>query len=49
LLNHWYVATAAHCVHQAKLAKITVHIGEFDTKNTEKVRKKSTMFAELLQ
>jgi len=38
LLNHWYVATAAHCVHQAKLSKITVHIGEFDTKNTEKVK-----------
>ena len=38
LLNHWYVATAAHCVHQAKLSQITVHLGEFDTKNTEKVR-----------
>merc|ERR1712142_222538 len=37
LLNHWYVATAAHCVHQAKLDKITVHLGEFDTKNNERV------------
>ena len=37
LLNHWYVATAAHCVHQAKLEKITVHLGEFDTKNNERV------------
>ena len=24
LLNHWYIATAAHCVHRAKLNKITV-------------------------
>ena len=38
LLNHWYVATAAHCVHQAKLDQITVHLGEFDTKNSEAVR-----------
>ena len=38
LLNHHYVATAAHCVHQAKLSQITVHLGEFDTKNTKKVR-----------
>lgn len=37
LLNHQYVATAAHCVHQAKLSQITVHLGEFDTKNTKKV------------
>jgi len=37
LLNHHYVATAAHCVHQAKLSQITVHLGEFDTKNTKKV------------
>lgn len=37
LLNHWYVATAAHCVHQAKLEQISVHLGEFDTKNTEAV------------
>merc|ERR1711910_300964 len=28
LLNHWYIATAAHCVHRAKLSKITVHLGE---------------------
>ena len=39
LLNHWYVATAAHCVHQAKLSQITVHLGEYDTKNTEKVKR----------
>lgn len=38
LLNHLYVATAAHCVHQAKLSQITVHLGEYDTKNTQKVR-----------
>lgn len=44
MLNHWYVATAAHCVHQAKLAQITVHLGEYDTKDTEEVRK----FNELL-
>lgn len=37
LLNHWYVATAAHCVHQAKLSQITVHLGEYDTKDTENV------------
>jgi len=37
LLNNQYVATAAHCVHQAKLSQITVHLGEFDTKNTKKV------------
>ena len=38
LLNHLYVATAAHCVHQAKLSQITVHLGEYDTKDTEEVR-----------
>ena len=37
LLNHLYVATAAHCVHQAKLSQITVHLGEYDTKDTEEV------------
>ena len=26
LLNHWYIATAAHCVHRAKLSKITVSL-----------------------
>ena len=41
LLNHLYVATAAHCVHQAKLSQITVHLGEYDTKDTEEVRDKS--------
>jgi len=35
LLNHWYIATAAHCVHRAKLGKITVHLGEYDTKDGE--------------
>ena len=35
LLNHWYIATAAHCVHRAKLSKITVHLGEYDTKDGE--------------
>lgn len=38
LLNHLYVATAAHCVHQAKLTQITVHLGEYDTKDTEEVK-----------
>ena len=37
MLNHLYVATAAHCVHQAKLTQITVHLGEYDTKDTEEV------------
>ena len=41
LLNHLYVATAAHCVHQAKLSQITVHLGEYDTKDTEEVRESS--------
>ena len=44
LLNHWYVATAAHCVHQAKLDKITVHLGEFDTKNNERVSEQPPVF-----
>ena len=44
LLNHWYVATAAHCVHQAKLDKITVHLGEFDTKNNERVSEQPLVF-----
>jgi len=35
LLNHYYIATAAHCVHRAKLNKITVHLGEYDTKDAE--------------
>jgi len=35
LLNHWYIATAAHCVHRAKLNKISVHLGEFDTKDEQ--------------
>jgi len=35
LLNHWHIATAAHCVHRAKLSKITVHLGEYDTKDGE--------------
>jgi len=35
LLNHWYIATAAHCVHRAKLNKISVILGEFDTKDGE--------------
>lgn len=36
LLNHWYIATAAHCVHRAKLSKISVILGEYDTKDGEK-------------
>ena len=35
LLNHWYIATAAHCVHRAKLSKISVILGEYDTKDGE--------------
>lgn len=35
LLNHWYIATAAHCVHRAKLHKISVILGEYDTKDGE--------------
>ncbi|XP_045625527.1 brain-specific serine protease 4 isoform X3 [Procambarus clarkii] len=34
LINHYFVATAAHCVHKARLNQITVHLGEFDTKDT---------------
>lgn len=34
LINHFFVATAAHCVHKARLNQITVHLGEFDTKDT---------------
>ncbi|ODM91977.1 Serine proteinase stubble [Orchesella cincta] len=34
LLNHYYVATAAHCVHRAKLSDITIYLGEHDTKDT---------------
>ncbi|CAB4066967.1 unnamed protein product [Lepeophtheirus salmonis] len=37
LLNHLHVATAAHCVHRNKLDQITVRLGEFDTKNTDKI------------
>jgi len=36
LLNHWYIATAAHCVHRAKLSKISVILGEYDTKDGER-------------
>merc|ERR1711983_609548 len=35
LLNHWYIATAAHCVHRAKLSKISVILGEYDTEDGE--------------
>ena len=35
LLNHWHIATAAHCVHRAKLNKISVILGEYDTKDGE--------------
>jgi len=34
LLNHNYVATAAHCVHKVRLDEILIYLGEFDTKNT---------------
>ncbi|CAG7822525.1 unnamed protein product [Allacma fusca] len=34
LLNHNYVATAAHCVHRARLSEITIYLGEHDTKDT---------------
>jgi len=34
LVNHYYVATAAHCVHRSKLSDITIYLGEHDTKDT---------------
>jgi len=33
-LNHYYVATAAHCVHRSRLSDITIYLGEHDTKDT---------------
>lgn len=34
LISRWYVATAAHCIHRARLKDITVYLGEYDTQNT---------------
>ncbi|GFG33313.1 hypothetical protein Cfor_04050, partial [Coptotermes formosanus] len=34
LVSRWYVATAAHCIHRARLKDITVYLGEYDTQNT---------------
>ncbi|KAJ9573658.1 hypothetical protein L9F63_008999, partial [Diploptera punctata] len=34
LVSRWYVATAAHCIHRARLKDITVFLGEYDTQNT---------------
>jgi len=36
LLNHQYIATAAHCVHRAKLSQIIIYLGEYDTKDTDR-------------
>ncbi|XP_046445483.1 serine proteinase stubble-like isoform X2 [Daphnia pulex] len=36
LLNHQYIATAAHCVHRAKLSQIIIYLGEYDTKDLDK-------------
>jgi len=33
LVNRYFVVTAAHCVHKSPLARITIHLGEFDTKD----------------
>ena len=44
LLNHWYIATAAHCVHRAKLSKISVVLGEYDTKDGEEEPLESETF-----
>ncbi|KAF4521319.1 hypothetical protein B566_EDAN002323 [Ephemera danica] len=34
LVSKQYVATAAHCIHRARLKDVTVYLGEFDTQNT---------------
>ncbi|XP_075217998.1 serine proteinase stubble isoform X2 [Lycorma delicatula] len=34
LVSRWFVATAAHCIHRAKLQDIVVYLGEYDTQNT---------------
>ncbi|XP_049953288.1 serine proteinase stubble [Schistocerca serialis cubense] len=34
LVSQWYVATAAHCIHRARLKDIIVFLGEYDTQNT---------------
>ncbi|KAG8232595.1 hypothetical protein J437_LFUL013134, partial [Ladona fulva] len=34
LVGKAHVATAAHCVHRARLRDITVYLGEYDTQNT---------------
>ncbi|XP_071452287.1 serine protease 33 [Hetaerina americana] len=34
LVGRAHVATAAHCVHRARLRDITVFLGEYDTQNT---------------
>lgn len=36
LLNNQYIATAAHCVHRAKLSQIIIYLGEYDTKDLDK-------------
>jgi len=35
LLNNQYIATAAHCVHRAKLSQIIIYLGEYDTKDQD--------------
>ncbi|XP_022186184.2 serine proteinase stubble [Nilaparvata lugens] len=34
LISHVLVATAAHCVHRARIQDIRVHLGDYDTQNT---------------
>ncbi|XP_063228918.1 serine protease 27-like [Bacillus rossius redtenbacheri] len=34
LVSRWFVATAAHCIHRARLKDVTVYLGEYDTQNT---------------
>ncbi|XP_067004098.1 serine protease 27 [Anabrus simplex] len=38
LLSRWFVATAAHCIHRARAADITVLLGEHDTHDTGAVQ-----------
>ncbi|EEB19400.1 trypsin-beta, putative [Pediculus humanus corporis] len=34
LVSQWFVVTAAHCIHRARLRDIKVFLGEYDTQNT---------------
>lgn len=37
LVSRYYVATAAHCIQQARLKDIVVYLGELDTQNSGKI------------